>query len=79
MKMLSDGVTSSHEGTEVTFQADLTPIEGVGRKAMWAPSLRQLSVVDGNRIFHVGVNTGGEPEADLEKAKAVANRVAREL
>lgn len=79
MKRLSDGVTHSHEGTEMTFQADLTPVDGVGRKAMWAASLRQLSVVDGNRIFHVGVNTGAELEAELEKAKEIANKVAREL
>ena len=79
MRVLSEGFTSAHEGTEVTFQADLTPVEGVGRKAMWASSLRQLSVVDGNRIFHVGVNTGAELEAELEKAKAIANEVAQEL
>lgn len=79
MKMLSEGITRSHEGTEVTFQADLTPVDGVGRKAMWAPRLRQLSVVDGSRIFHVVVNTGAEPEAELEKAKAVASKVAQEL
>ena len=79
MRVLSEGFTSAHEGTEMTFQADLTPVEGVGRKAMWAPSLRQLSVVDGNQIFHVGVNTGAELEAELEKAKAIANEVAEEL
>lgn len=79
MKMLSEGITSSHEDVEVTFQANLTPVEGVGDKAMWAAKMRQLSVVNGNRIFHVSVNTGAELEADLEKAKAVAKDVAAEL
>lgn len=79
MRRLSEGISSSHQGVEVTFQADLTPVSGVGDQALWAPKLRQLSVVDDTRIFHVTVNTGGEPEAELAKAKAVALDVAREL
>lgn len=78
MKMLSDGITRSHEGTEVTFQADLTPVDGVGDKALWASSMRQLSVVDGTTIFHVTVNTGHR-EADLVTARAIAIDVARKI
>lgn len=79
MRSLAGGITGSHEDVEVTFQADLVPVEGVGDEAMWAAKLRQLSVVDGTRIFHVGVNTGAEPDAELETAKEVARRVAAEL
>ena len=79
MKSLSDGITASHEDVEMTFQADLTPVEGVGDKAMWAAKMRQLSVVDGTRIFHVGVNTGADLEADRAKAEAVAKAVAERI
>lgn len=78
MKMLSDGITRSHEGTEVTIQADLTPVDGVGDKALWAPTMRQLSVVDGTTIFHVTVNTG-DLEADLATAQAIASDVSRRI
>ncbi len=79
MKRLSDGVTASHKDVEMTFQADVTPVDGIGRKAMWAARLRQLSVVEGNRIFHITVNTGADLNEDLEKAKSVARDVARAL
>lgn len=79
MKMLSDGITGSHEDVEVTVQADLTPVEGVGDEAMWAPKMNQLSIVDDTRIFHVTVSTGTGDEADLESAKAIARTVAAEL
>lgn len=79
MKRLSEGMTASHQDIEMTFQADVTPVEGVGSKAMWAPKLRQLSVVDRNRIFHVGVNTGAELNEELEKAKAIARDIAQAL
>ncbi len=79
MKRLSEGITSSREDVEITFQADLTPVEGVGEKAMWAPKLRQLSVVDGNRMYHVGVDTGSDLEAEMEKAKEIAQAVSQEL
>ncbi len=79
MKRLSDGITASHKDVEMTFQADVTPVEGIGSKAMWAPKLRQLSVVDRIRIFHVTVNTGAELDEELEKAKGLASEIARAL
>lgn len=79
MKQLSDGVTASHQDVEMTFQADLTPVAGVGEEAMWAAKLRQLSVVDGNRIFHLTVNTGAELDVERDRAKEIARRVAEAL
>lgn len=79
MKRLSDGITGKHENVELTVQADLTPVEGVGRKAMWAPSMHQLSVVEGQRIFHLTVNRGEPLEAELEKARSLATQIASEL
>jgi hypothetical protein len=76
MAGLEKGIRASHEGTEVEFQADLTPVSGVGDKAMWAPSMRQLSVVSNTRIFHVGVNTGAERDQELATARALATQLA---
>jgi hypothetical protein len=77
MKILSDGMTRKHKDVEVTFQADVTPVEGVGDKAMWAEKLHQLSVLSGRRIFHLGVKTGSDNDADT--AKAMANAVIAAL
>ena len=79
MKRLSEGMTRTHDDVEVTFQADVTPVQGVGRKAMWAPKMRQLSFVTDDRIIHVTVNTGAEDEADRAKATAIAQQLVREL
>lgn len=79
MSSLSKGITASHEDVEMTFQADLVPVSGIGDKAMWAASMRQLSVVDGTRIFHVGVNTGDDRDADRAKAEEVAKAIAEKL
>lgn len=79
MKRASDGVTTSHQDVEMTFQVDLTPVAGVGDEAMWAAKMRQLSVVDGKRIFHLTVNTGAEHAAELDTAKKIARQVAEAL
>jgi hypothetical protein len=79
MKRLSDGVTGSHEDVEITFQADLVPVAGVGDDARWAAKMRQLSVVDDRRIFHLTVNTGAEHDAELDTAKGLARQVAEAL
>ena len=42
MKRLAEGVTGAHQDVEVTFQADVTPVEGVGDRAMWAPKMPAL-------------------------------------
>lgn len=79
MKTLTEGVTATRDGVSATIQADGTPVAGVGQKAMWVPKFRQLSVVDGNRMFHLGVNTGSDRDAELEVAKEIARKVARQL
>jgi hypothetical protein len=79
MKVLSEGITRKHNGVEVTFQADVIPVEGVGDKAAWAAKLRQLSVADGKRVFHLTVNTGGDREQELIKAKELAQDLVKSL
>lgn len=78
MRRLSEGVTARSGDREVTFQADVEPVEGIGLKAMWAPKLRQLSVVEGRNLFHVTVNTG-ELATDKELARSVAADVVSKL
>jgi hypothetical protein len=52
MKALSDRTTVAHDYVEITFQADLSPVDGVGTAAIWAAKLRQLGVLaDADQIF----------------------------
>lgn len=62
MQVLSKGVTAKAGGVEATFQADVSPINGLGDKAMWAAKMNQISVLDGRRIFHVAVKVGDKEE-----------------
>lgn len=79
MAMLARGITGGTEDIEVTIQADVEPVTGVGDKAMWAPRLHQLSLADGPQVFHVTVNTGEGDSADREKAIAIARDLAAAL
>jgi hypothetical protein len=79
MKRLSDGVTTSAGDVEFTYQADVEPVSGVGDKAMWVPKMRQLSVVSGNQLLHLSVNTGRELDAELATARALAEDVIAAL
>lgn len=79
MKRLSDGITTKVEDREITFQRDVFPVEGVGDKAMWQPQSNQLSVVDGNRMFHVAANTGGGEEENRTIAIKLANAIIERL
>jgi hypothetical protein len=72
MRMLQEGVTGGTEETQVTFQADVEPVDGIGDKAMWAQKLYQLSIVQGPQILHITVNSGEGREQDIAKAKAIA-------
>lgn len=79
MKVLSDGITREARGVEVTFQADVEPVEGVGNGAMWAAKLRQLSVAGDHHVFHVVVGLDGDESKVLAKAKEVASDLAAGL
>ena len=79
MRMMSEGITRTVGEQEVSFQADVEPVDGVGRKAMWSPKLSQVSVATSNRIFHVTVNTDGDQESSKEKAIRIARDVAAAL
>jgi hypothetical protein len=80
MRFLAEGFTAEREGVQLTLQADLTPVAGIGLQAMWAARLRQLSVLsDSGQIFHLVVQTGPDGTAELEAAKAVAMELNRAL
>ena len=79
MNMLTEGITGGTEEVQVTFQADVEPVTGVGSKAMWAPRLHQLSVVDGVQVLHVTVNTGEGDKTDRDKAIGIARDLAAAL
>jgi hypothetical protein len=80
MRVMSEGMSVGTEaGSVETPRYELEPVEGVGEKAMWAPELRQLSVVTTDRIFHVGVQTDGDLDEELLKAKEIAREIAEVL
>ena len=76
MKTLSDGITRTHNGVTVTFQADLVAVDGVGDKAMWAAKMHQLSVVSGRQIFHLTVKTDEDRNLELQQARAIATKLS---
>jgi hypothetical protein len=80
MRVLADGFSGKHDGVELTFQADLTPVVGIGQQAMWAARLHQLSVLsDSGQIFHLVVETGLDASAELEAASEMAAELNRAL
>ncbi len=79
MAVLNKGIKGSSGSVEVEFQADTVAVDGVGDEAQWAERMRQLSVLSGRRIFHLGVRTTGESDVDLAHARQLARAVAGEL
>jgi hypothetical protein len=65
------------DGQEVTIQADLEEVEGIGDDARWAPRLNQLSVLDGTRILHLTVEMDVDRSVNLEKAKTLMGALLR--
>jgi hypothetical protein len=73
-QVLRDGISrrvqTRHHDEEITFQADQDDVEGIGDAAWWAPSMRQLAVLDGPRILYLSVEI--ESDQNLEHAKRLA-------
>jgi hypothetical protein len=79
MSVLQRGVKSRAGDTQVSFQTDVTPVDGVGDKATWSGGMRQVSVVQGTRIYYITVNTGSEPGVEEALALALAKGVGEML
>ncbi|NND67993.1 MAG: hypothetical protein HKN19_10430 [Halioglobus sp.] len=75
MSVLQRGVKGKAGGVDVSFRSDIAPVEGVGDKASWAVGIRQLSVVQGTRIYYITVNTGSRPSVEEARALAVAKGI----
>jgi hypothetical protein len=60
----------------VDFTSTFVDVEGVGAKAHYSKKQRQLSYVHGKRLFHLGVRSHVEADAQ-ELAKAVANDILK--
>lgn len=54
-------------------------VAGIGEKAMWSVKTSQLTVLQGREVFFVTVDCGVDKDEDLEKAKAMANKVVAML
>lgn len=79
MAVLQRGVKGNAGGVEVSFQSNVTPVDGVGDKATWAVGMRQVSVVQGRRIYYVTVNTGSRPSVEEARALGLARGVGELL
>lgn len=60
------------DGQEITFQADSTPVEGLGDDARWLPRMNELAVLDGNEILFLTVEMDTDRDVNLEQAKRLA-------
>lgn len=54
-------------------------IEGIGARASWNSSAKQLTVFEGPLTFIVTIGLPGENEVALEKAKMIAAKVLAKL
>lgn len=75
---MEKGIKQDVRGETVEFQSSYQTVEGVGNEAYWSPKHNQLSVAQGDRIFHLGVKARDESR-NLELSKELARRVADEL
>lgn len=76
MRLLAVGYTGEYDGMELTFQAELEPVAGIGQQAMWAPRLHQLSVFsDSGQIYHLVVETGPDGSAEFSAAREMAAKL----
>jgi hypothetical protein len=75
MARLATGVGDEKFSVRATFE----PIEGVGARAAWSDTLRQVSAVSGTTLYHVRLRSGLEPDDDRPQAEAVAHRIAAAL
>lgn len=83
METLNKGITQKVKtgagDDEVTFQMRTEPVEGVGDQAAWSARMDQLSVRQGDTLFHVRTALHGETEKNLEAAKKLTKEVIDRL
>jgi hypothetical protein len=72
---LAEGVGDESFPVQTTFQ----PLDGIGARAAWSDTLRQVSAVSGTTLYHVRLRGGLEPRDDRPQAEAVARRIAAAL
>jgi hypothetical protein len=73
---LSKGISAAPGAPSTAFQTTFESSEGIGAKALWSESLRQLSAVGGTRLFHVRVRGSADVREDRASAEAVARQIA---
>ena len=78
-KILSEGKSVEVKGKIYNSGArEIISISGVGNKAIWTPSLHQVSVQSGKAIFHVTVEAGKDA-ASRELAERIAIKLIRNV
>jgi hypothetical protein len=71
---LKKGFTTA-TGTDGEFETQ--EVSGVGDAAHWSTKMKQLTVLLGSRLFHVGVDLEPDANQNLEHAKKLAIEIAK--
>lgn len=80
MRVLEKGTTVDVKGEKYTTKGrDIEPVEGIGNKAAWVPSLSQMSVHSGHFIFHVSANVDKDPEVNKARTRELADALTNIL
>ena len=62
------------KGQDVDFTSPMSDVEGVGKKAYYSTKQRQISLVYGKRLYHLGATPDREGDS-LEIATAIAKEI----
>lgn len=76
VERMEKGVTASAGDQEMTFSSKYVPVSGIGEKAVWGESMRQVSAVSGTQLYHVRHFANKDPAADRPGAEEIARRIA---
>ncbi len=76
VERLEKGVTASAGDQDVAFTSKFVPVTGIGEKAVWSQSLRQVSAVSGKQLYHVKQFANKDPEDDRPGSEAIARKIA---
>lgn len=76
VERLREGMTASAGGQDQTFSSEFVPATGIGDKAVWSESMRQVSAVSGTQLYHVRQFANKDPSDDRPGAEEIARKIA---
>ncbi len=79
VERLEKGVTASAGEQDMTFSSKFVPATGIGEKAVWSESMRQVSAVSGTQLYHVKQFANKDPADDRPGSEEIARKIAAVL